>query len=215
MLRGLWVLTIVLATAIVLYGLTLLGRVAVALVWRGIASVWTRFPRAPKLFSVSDLPVSVMVTAPPGVQPRIALRASISFVGLALCFLACGLFIFLLLRPITVVRVNRHPLQVLSGVVVQGKGVSYLQDYCKYSNPESTRTRELVSADDPQTVVGLTPSTVSLELGCHISTVFDNIPTYVPPGRYKLRIRQLYHVYRFRDVPLELETEPFLVVAAQ
>lgn len=132
---------------------------------------------------------------------------------LALSTAICVYFLYLVLTPVRVIHLAEVPLRVINAnhEVNRGSGLVYRVDYCKYVDTTATMTRELVAQDGRELLVMLPLTAGSLPVGCHAVTLVDAIPTYVPSGKYTLRITRVYRTSTFYDRPAVFETEPFFV----
>lgn len=135
------------------------------------------------------------------------------FAMLVITVVICIFFLWLVLSPIKIIEVSKVPMEVLNvnREVTRGDPLVYQIDYCKYHKAVATMTRELVATDNRDLSVMLHLSAGALPLGCHTVQLIEDIPHFVPPGMYKLRVTRKYDVAAFFDVPEILETEEFAV----
>ena len=115
-------------------------------------------------------------------------------------------------NPVQVIVLNAYPMRVITTENYRGSiGMTYEIDYCKHVDVIATLARELVATDGRDLVVMLPLVAGALPIGCHLYHATEMIPTYVPPGRYKLRVTRMYRMSVHYDIPPVLETQEFEV----
>lgn len=132
------------------------------------------------------------------------LLASVTFIVASIAFVLYRAFV-----PETVLTISVNPLPArlewLRGATTQT--LVYQLSYCKKIDAPSTVLRELRSVNG-NTVVSLYTSGYSLPIGCDTVDIVEPMPSYIPPGRYILRVTFTYRVNAVAS-PLTFETVPF------
>lgn len=132
----------------------------------------------------------------------------ISIISLWTSILGAIILIFLLFFPYKVVTIN-SPQKVLTPIVKAGEAVTISSDYCKYIAIGGTASKDLVGGDIS---LPLTPVFSNTPTGCHIVIRAYIVPSFTPPGKYKITTTTVYHVNFLRDVSVKYETEEFTVI---
>jgi hypothetical protein len=122
-----------------------------------------------------------------------------------------GYIAFYSLYPFRTVEYLNSPFPILNPdqVVVAGSDVSYVVDYCRYTDLPTHVTRSLVN----EIIYTLPSVDVKSPEGCESSVTIVSIPKEIAPGKYHLESSLSWNINGFRVVTKQVRTQEFTVVS--
>ena len=136
----------------------------------------------------------------------VAATALVVSMGLTLYLLHHALFPK---TPITL----QQPLAV-PAIVIAGDVLPVTTSYCKPEARHATVGYALMSDDaGPIRLIPLPATLTALPAGCHEVVVYQSLPAYTPPGRYRLYITPEYRLTPFLHAQRLFVSDAFVVVA--
>lgn len=116
-------------------------------------------------------------------------------------------FISYLLYPVKVFETSGNS-KILTPEVKAGESVWYKTSFCKYYNLPGRVSKTLVN----DTLVPFTPYFSNVPKGCRSVDVASEIPKFVPPGDYFIRIIAEFEIGPLKVTRYEYRTENFKVI---
>jgi hypothetical protein len=126
----------------------------------------------------------------------------ILFMSISMAFIMYRVFV-----PKVVLEVKELPIRVVGLTYGTTRAVIYRFNYCKFYNFPSTVNRELHLIGH-EFIVGLPTVGYSFPVGCGVVDIAEPLPSYIPPGVYRLRITYQYQGNAVTK-PHIFETETF------
>ncbi len=125
--------------------------------------------------------------------------------------LAMGLmlwFYWTLFSPMKIFEVTNSPVPIVGKTVVKaGSQIQYSMDYCKYVAIDAEIHRQLVDTVTIPLEVYESDSPIGCETGK--ASIPVTLPDYIRPGKYHISIHAIYHLYPWRTLDYQFETETF------
>ena len=118
-----------------------------------------------------------------------------------------GVFTFWSVYPYKPMVVNKEPLEVLTPEVGRNQPLTYVIDYCKFTDAQAT----IQKAYENDIVFPSSITHPKNDNGCRVSNISQVIPYELPSGRYRLKIVFTYRVNPIREVSITAYTEYFNV----
>ena len=118
--------------------------------------------------------------------------------------------LYLAVFPFPIPDYKNSPFPVKTPEVRPGDYVVYTIDYCRGEGiPPAVITRELLN----DVVITLPEITSKFDEGCNmIDVARDQIPSFAPPGTYKIRLTAHFQVSPLQNRVKIVETEEFTVL---
>lgn len=117
--------------------------------------------------------------------------------------------LYLAYYPFKTIEFRNRPFPIANKTIHPGDTLSYVVDYCRYTNVASRFSRTLIGP----TLTTLVETTSTTPTGCRISQVSNTvIPSYVTPGEYYLEINACWQVNPLKNVCKTVQTEKFNVI---
>jgi hypothetical protein len=127
------------------------------------------------------------------------------YIGLSICFSILALFICWSLFPYKTMTVNN--VSVVDKTVEQGGVLSVFLDYTRYTDVNTTITRDFVDG----LIFTTGPEERKSEAGTFRRFIEVPIPTTLPPGVYTMRTNVEFHINPIRDINQSFSTGTFIV----
>jgi hypothetical protein len=133
----------------------------------------------------------------------------ISLLSVAFLLFIIGYWLFYPYNPITFnFPKGQTHFRVLTPTVRAGGTLKYEVNYCKNMN-----TTAVVTATFNNGIIYSTPSTLSNKgVGCHIITIFTDVPTELPPTTYTRTMTYSYQVNPIRRIDITATTGSFIII---
>ena len=125
---------------------------------------------------------------------------------------ALGVFCYLwylFFWPITVITANVQPYRVLTPVVYAGGNITYQVNACKVLGIPAAVVRTFEDDIGYPSISG----TNNIPIGCHKTNVTIPVPTFIPPGKYHIKLDAIYTINSFRTETQAFNTAEFTVAS--
>lgn len=133
----------------------------------------------------------------------------VCIIAVAIFFITIDVWLYYPYKTLEIHNPDPEAIILEENIVKPGEALSYILDYCKYSDTDSVVHRKMLDGQ----VITLEDRPGGLPLGCHKVRLNNAlVPATLNPGQYRMDIIVEYKVNPIRKIKTHYTTELFTVI---